>query len=75
MNVSTCPIAQCQVEIVQLSTTLIRQIRAAKRLVRNGPCSHCETDPNECPVLAGFDRAVNTALQQLADEWNLSEVV
>lgn len=72
---ATCPIAQCQVEIVQLSTTLIKQIRAAKRLVKNGPCARCETDPQECPILAGFDHAVNEAIQQLSDEWNLSEAV
>lgn len=70
---TACPIAQCQTEINQLSISLIRQIRAAKRLIKNGPCSTCATDPDICPVLADFDRSINTALQQISDEWNLNE--
>ncbi len=73
---ANCPIAQCQVEIAQLSLALIRQVRTARRMIkRRGPCARCETDPDACPVLAAFDQAVDIALQQIADEWNLGEPV
>ena len=72
MNPSECPLYPEMQNIKNQSHTLARSIKRLRN--RLSLCLTCECN-GECTILAQFNADVQTAIQEVSDEWNLAQVV
>jgi hypothetical protein len=63
-----CPILEDTAHLQGLSQDMLRTLRKLKRDLRN--CEKCAC-VYDCPVLKEFNASVQTAIQEVLDEWNL----
>jgi hypothetical protein len=65
-----CPILDDQARINDLSEDLVRAMRKLRRDL--DACNRCPAYES-CPILMEFNAAVQTAIQEINDEWNRGE--
>jgi hypothetical protein len=63
-----CPILADQGEILSAAAELTRLVRRLKR--HRALCQQCEGLDN-CQVLSNLSSIITSAIQEVADEWNL----
>jgi len=68
MNPTECPLYPEMLSIQQTSQVLAKSIRRLRKKLNT--CTTCECYEN-CQVMAEFSRNVQTAIQEISDEWNL----
>jgi hypothetical protein len=64
-----CPVQQEAENVKNLSRTLTASIRKLRRSMAS--CKSCAA-ADDCPFLASLSGEINTAIQEIADEWNLA---
>lgn len=68
MKPTECPLYPEMLNIQETSATLVKSIRRLRRKLNI--CKTCECLDN-CQVMAQFSRDVQSAVQEISDEWNL----
>ena len=68
MKPTDCPLYPEMQSIQESSKALAKSIRRLRRKLN--VCKSCEAF-EDCPVMAEFNRSVQTAIQEISDEWNL----
>jgi hypothetical protein len=68
MNINACPIFSDLNEATEQAHSLARVMRRLrKRMLRCPKCEHYA----ECPVMEQFHQAIDIALQEFTQEWDL----
>ena len=70
------PWLYCQVctdakRLGNLSKDMIRAIRKLRRDLVS--CNSCVIDPDICPIRINLDSQIDSSIQTIVDEWNLSD--
>jgi len=70
------PWLDCQVchdtrRITSLSKDMTRLIRKLRRDLK--ACDSCSVDREVCPILQNLNTLIQSAVQEVVDEWNLSD--
>jgi hypothetical protein len=66
-----CPVLETTTRLGELSRDTVRTLRKLKRDLK--ACEKCPEN-DDCPILADFRSLVNTAIQEVTDEWNLGAI-
>jgi len=68
MKPTECPLYPEMLNIQQTSQSLAKSLRRLRNKLNT--CTSC-VGYEECQVMAEFSRNVQTAIQEISDEWNL----
>ena len=72
MTPEKCPLLADKQRIEDLTEDIVRAMRKMRADMRF--CDRCKIDPQECLILQDLNLAVNEALTQITEEWNLVEI-
>jgi len=65
-----CPVCHDARRISTLSKDMIRAIHKLRRDLK--ACASCPVEADECPILQNLNSQLQTAIQEVVDEWSLS---
>lgn len=65
-----CPLIATQARIETLSADMALALRQIREDLQ--ACDECPLRPQDCPVLESLNAAVQAAIQEICDEWNLT---
>ncbi len=66
-----CPVKKDYQRLTGLSKDMVKTIRRLRRDLK--ACASCTLDPDDCPIRQNLNDSIQTALQEVIDEWQLSQ--
>jgi hypothetical protein len=67
-SIIECPVKTETDAVIESSAQLAAALRRLRRTMRR--CQICEND-GSCPIVTNFNRAFQTAIQEISEEWQL----
>jgi len=65
-----CPVCKDTQRLSKLSKDMVRTMRRLRRELK--ACAKCPIEPGDCPIRQNLSSQIQTAVQEVVDEWNLS---